>query len=121
MKLEQFNCKLCGHCCLNLVDAFRGCVSDTDLQRWRNAGREDLLAWVDTIELGHDNRLHMVWVHPETGEEVDRCPWLLDMLDHKGHLCGIDAVKPDYCRDYPEHQPHAKSTGCPGYLTTKKN
>lgn len=115
MKPERFNCKLCGHCCLHLTDAYQGCVSDADLKRWQAAGRDDLLAWVETIDLGHDNFLHMVWVHPETRDNVDRCPWLLDMLDRRGHLCGIDAVKPDYCRDYPEHLQHAESTGCSGY------
>ncbi|HEX9777125.1 MAG TPA: YkgJ family cysteine cluster protein [Geopsychrobacteraceae bacterium] len=117
---QRFNCTLCGHCCLHLVDAYQGCVSDADLQRWQAAGREDLLAWVETLDLGHDNLLHMVWVHPETGDNVERCPWLLDMLGGQGHLCGIDAVKPDYCRAYPEHRRHAQDTGCSGYLSKRK-
>lgn len=117
MKPEQFNCKRCGHCCLNLSDAYRGCVSDADLKRWQDAGRKDLLVWVETINLSSNNQLHMVWVHPETGDDVDRCPWLLDLLDGKGHICGINAIKPDYCRNFPEHRQHAESTGCQGFVS----
>ena len=52
---------------------------------------------------------------PVTGDDVERCPWVLDKIEGKGHLCGIDSIKPDHCRAYPEHQKHAESTGCRGY------
>ncbi len=112
---QIFNCHCCGHCCLTLIDAYNGCITDADIARWKQAGREDLLDWVETLELAPGNRLHTAWVDPETGEDVERCPWLLDMIDHKGYLCGIDSIKPDHCRMYPEHQKHAQETGCPGY------
>ena len=35
--LSTFNCRRCGHCCLTLVDAYQGCVSDGDLERWRHS------------------------------------------------------------------------------------
>lgn len=112
---RQFSCRCCGHCCLALVDAYNGCVSDQDLQRWQQLGRDDLLEWVETLTLSPDNQLHMAWIDPETGQDVERCPWLLDKIDSSGYLCGIDKIKPDHCRDYPEHQRHAIATGCPGY------
>lgn len=114
----KFNCHCCGHCCLMLIDAYNGCVSDDDLQRWKLQGREDILAWIVTLDLGPGNQLHTAWVDPETGEDVERCPWLLDMLNNKGYLCGIESIKPDHCRAYPEHQKHAESTGCQGYNKT---
>jgi hypothetical protein len=112
---QTFNCLCCGHCCLNLIDAYNGCVSDTDLQRWQRLGRHDLLSRIKTLDLGPDNKLHTAWVDPETGDDVERCPWLLDRLDRAGFLCGIDDIKPEHCRDYPEHQDHAAATGCHGY------
>ncbi len=112
---RTFNCRGCGHCCLNLVDAYNGCVSDADLQRWRQLGRDDLTAWISTLELGPDNRLHLAWVDPHSGDDVERCPWLLERLDRRGYLCGIDAIKPDHCRAYPDHPEHAAATGCNGY------
>jgi len=113
--MPAFNCRRCGRCCLTLVDAYRGCVSDADLERWRQQGRDDLLAWVVTLELGPGNRLHTAWVDPASGDDVERCPWLHELADGSGYFCGIDAVKPDHCRDYPEHRRHAEATGCPGY------
>ncbi len=112
---SKFNCRCCGHCCLNLIDAYNGCVSDADLKRWQRFGRTDLTDWVKTLHLGPGNMLHTAWVDPLTGEDVERCPWLLDMLQQKGYLCGIEAIKPDHCRAYPEHENHATSTGCKGY------
>ena len=112
---ETFACTFCGQCCLNLVDAFNGWVSDADLARWRRLGRADLLARVSTLELGPGNRLHSAWIDGSTGEDVDRCPWLLERIDRPGFLCGIHDIKPDHCRRYPENQSHAQATGCPGY------
>jgi len=112
---STFNCRCCGQCYLTLIDAYNGCVSDEDLERWRQLGRDDILAWVTTLDLGPTNKLHMAWVDPESGDDVERCPWLIDRLDQKGHLCSIEKVKPDHCRAYPEHQRHAESTGCKAY------
>ena len=53
--------------------------------------------------------------NPETGDDVERCPWLLDKIDGSGHLCCIYTIKPDHCRNFPEHRQHAAATGCRGY------
>ena len=117
---HSFNCHGCGHCCLQLIDAYNGCVSDADLLRWQQLGRDDILAWVKTLELGPGNQLHTAWVVPDSGDDVERCPWLLDKIDRTGHLCGIDKIKPDHCRAYPEHRKHAAETGCNGYTPSEK-
>jgi Fe-S-cluster containining protein len=113
MRRKGFDCRRCGHCCLHLVDAYRGCVSDEDLSRWQAAGRDDLLAWIDTLDLGHGNRLHLAWIDPKSKEEVDRCPWLSEGPD--GFGCTIYEQRPDYCRNYPENPRHARGSGCPGF------
>jgi Fe-S-cluster containining protein len=105
---------MCGNCCLRLVDAYRGCVSDSDLELWREKERDDLMAWVSSLDLGRGNVLHLAWIDPETGEEVDRCPWLRDGAEGR-FLCGINDVKPQHCRDYPEHEKHGRESGCPGF------
>jgi Fe-S-cluster containining protein len=114
MSRRRFSCRRCGHCCLTLVDAYRGCVSDADLERWRRAGRTDLLARVETLDLGPGNRLHLAWHDPATGEEVERCPWLVEDPVKGRFLCAIEEIKPDHCRAYPEHRRHGRATGCPG-------
>ena len=96
---STFNCRCCGQCCLTLIDAYNGCVSDEDLKRWRQSGRDDILAWVKTLDLGTTNKLHTAWVDPESGDDVERCPWLIDRLNQKGHLCGIEEIKPDHGSD----------------------
>lgn len=111
--VTPFHCQRCGHCCRTLIDAYNGVVSAADLKRWRRAGRSDLLARVETLELGPGNRLHLAWRDPLSGEEVERCPWLVEGAD--GCACAIEAIKPDHCRAYPEHRGHAEGTGCPGY------
>lgn len=115
MSRRAFSCRRCGHCCLNLVDAYRGCVSDTDLERWRKGGRRDILARIDSLDLGRGNILHTAWVDPETGEDVERCPWLSELPQGAGYFCSIETIKPEHCRNYPEHRKHAEGTGCPGY------
>lgn len=115
MDREGFSCRRCGHCCRNLVDAYRGCVSDADLSLWREAGRDDLLARVETLDLGHGNLLHLAWLDPQTGEEVERCPWLVEAVAGGGFVCSINEVKPEHCRNYPEHRKHARDSGCPGF------
>lgn len=111
---DGFHCRRCGHCCLTLVDAYRGALSEGDLERWRRAGRTDLLAWVQTLELGPGNVLHLAWVDPETGDDVDRCPWLVQDADGL-YGCSIEDLKPDHCRAFPDHRGHAAANGCPGY------
>ena len=115
--MTEFRCVRCGHCCINLVDAYRGCVSDADLVRWRQAGREDVLAFVETLDLGHGNLLHTAWVDPVTGDDVEACPWLERLPDDAGYACGIESLKPDHCRAYPEHRSHGLQTGCRGMAT----
>lgn len=117
---RKFKCRCCGNCCRNLADAYNGCVSDADLRRWRERGRSDLTSLVQTLDLGPGNRLHLAWIDPETGENVERCPWLLERPDGKGTLCAIEEVKPDHCRAYPEHRKHAAATGCAGYTRVEK-
>ena len=43
---------------------------------WHKAGREDILDWVDPIQLGNDHFVYDIWINPVTGDDVQRCPWL---------------------------------------------
>jgi Fe-S-cluster containining protein len=114
MKRNGFNCRQCGQCCLNLTDAFQACATEADIRRWEAAGRDDILAWVDTIAVG-DACVYDIWVNPKTGEDARRCPWLRKIPRTDRYACRIHDLKPDRCRLYPTSRRHAEKTGCPGF------
>jgi len=83
-------CLQCGQCC----EAFGGHLhaSPQDLIRWRERGRDDLLA--------RTNRLGWIWVDPDTKQLVDPCPHI-DRNDPEHFRCAIYPDRPDMCRAYP--------------------
>jgi len=117
MREIGFLCRQCGHCCINLSDAFSVCATVADIERWQAAGRDDILAWVDPIPVG-DAFVYDLWIDPETGDDVIRCPWLEKTPDTNRYVCRIHDLKPDQCREYPKSRRHADETGCPGYATS---
>lgn len=72
MTKTRFKCRQCGQCCLSLNDAFTTCATESDVQRWMTAGREDILAWVDPIAVG-DECVYDIWVNP-TKDRRGRSP-----------------------------------------------
>lgn len=83
-------CLECGGCC----ESFGGHLkaSARDLDRWRKAGRSDLLARV--------NRLGWLWVDPVTKRAQAPCPFIV-RIDRERARCAIYEQRPDICRDYP--------------------
>ena len=108
-EMEKFNCKQCGHCCMNLSDAYCNCVLDEDVDRWELEGRYDILKFVDQSSFCND-----IWINQETGEELGRCPWL-KRLPNKQYICRIHDTKPAHCRNYPHSKRHALTNGCKGF------
>lgn len=88
--VRESRCACCGSCC----EAFGGhlTASHQDLQRWRQQGRDDLLARV--------NRLGWIWINPQSGRPETRCPFIV-RTGASTSLCGINDTKPAICRDYP--------------------
>jgi Fe-S-cluster containining protein len=111
---DGFQCRQCGHCCIHVSGAFSACATVADIARWEAAGREDILAWVDRIEVG-DACVYDLWIDPETGEDVSQCPWLEQVPGTDRYVCRIHDLKPDHCRKYPTSRRHSEETGCPGF------
>ena len=103
-----FSCLQCGHCCLNL--GFELSATAGDVAVWEKHGRDDVLAWVDEVVAG----VYDIWIHPQTGEEVRRCPWLRKLPRQEKFICRIQDLKPEVCRNYPVSQEHGEMTGCKG-------
>ena len=108
-EMEKFSCKQCGHCCLNLSDAYCNSVLDEDVDRWKLENRYDILKFVDQSSFLND-----IWIDQETGEELGRCPWLKRLPNSK-YICRIHHTKPAHCRNYPHSKRHALTTGCKGF------
>ena len=83
-------CRGCGMCCEACGDTLA--AEGSDLARWRREGREDLLCRV-----GEGGAL---WIDPETGEDLDHCPFLVRTAPDEAR-CSIHDTKPDMCRAYP--------------------
>ncbi len=115
MPPNDFKCKQCGSCCLNLNDAFETCASEEDILIWEKEGRVDILEWVDPIPLGDDQFVYDIWISPKTGDGVPRCPWLRKLPKREKYICRIHEAKPQHCREYPRSRKHAEETGCRGF------
>jgi len=113
-EMEKFTCKQCGHCCKDLSDAYCNSVLEEDVRRWELEGRDDILKFVDQGSFFND-----IWINQETGEELDRCPWL-KRLSNKKYICRIHHTKPTHCRNYPHSKRHALTTGCKGFNPKSK-
>ena len=111
---KGFKCKQCGHCCLNLLDAFCTTADPEDIELWEKEGRDDILAWVVNVSTD-DFPVYDLWISPTTGEEVERCPWLRKLPNKNKYICRIHDVKPKHCKEYPRSRKHAKETGCKGF------
>jgi len=91
-KERAVTCLRCGTCCLANFIAF---VTDEDLSRWRQEGRQDILQVIE-----HD---HMMWVGDrilsvEDGHYAQGCPFLV--FEEGLWRCTIYETRPRVCRDY---------------------
>ncbi|MBC8462296.1 MAG: YkgJ family cysteine cluster protein [Deltaproteobacteria bacterium] len=106
-EMENFRCIQCGHCCLELSDAYSTNVYEEDMVRWEKERRWDILDYVVGTDL---------WISPRTGEDVTRCPWLRKLPNKNKYICRIHNTKPKQCRNYPKSKKHALRTGCRGFM-----
>jgi hypothetical protein len=109
-EMEKYQCIQCGHCCLDLYDAFCTSAYEEDLVRWEEEGRWDILDYIVWADL---------WISPRTGKEVNRCPWLRKLPNKDKYICRIHDTKPKHSRDYPKSKKHALRTGCKGFSLLK--
>jgi Fe-S-cluster containining protein len=91
-KDPEYTCQRCGKCCLADFMAY---AATEDQQRWRNEGRQDILAVIE--------REHAVWmgdhlVSSEDGHYLRGCPFLAWEEDHS--CCTIYETRPQICRNY---------------------
>ncbi len=111
-EMEKFKCVQCGHCCLDLSDAYQTSVPDSDVKRCKREQRFDILEWVGPFE-GMDE----IWISPKTGEYVNRCQWLRKLPKQNKYICRIHETKPEHCRNFPKSKRHTLDYVCEGFPT----
>lgn len=110
--MEQFVCARCGDCCRKL--GFSDQCFETDIQRWRRLGRDDIMERVGCSRGKDGAARYRIWIDPESGTLSETCPWLSENERTGEYYCRIQDIKPDICREYPFTRKHARMTGCSG-------
>ena len=110
--MERFVCARCGDCCRKL--GFSDQCFETDIQRWRTLGRDDIMARVGYSRGKDGTARYRIWIDPESGTLSETCLWLSESERAGAYYCRIQDIKPDICREYPFTRKHARMTGCTG-------
>ena len=42
-----------------------------------------------------------IWMNPDTGKQLEQCPWLRKLPDQSKYICAIYYDRPDDCKYYP--------------------
>ena len=83
-------CNQCGKCCENYSNGGLS-ASKSEIEYWE-AFRPDIFAYVSNGE---------IWIDPNTGKRIKRCPWLKHMPTENLYSCDIYSDRPDDCKHYP--------------------
>ena len=83
-------CNQCGKCCTKYSNG--GLSASTDEIALWAIFRPDIHCYV---------RAGKIWMDPDTGKQLERCPWLRKMPDQENYTCDIYYDRPDDCKYYP--------------------
>ena len=84
------NCNQCGKCCIRYGNG--GLSASTSEIEWWETNRPDIARYVS------DGK---IWTHPDTGQQLERCPWLERLPGQDKYTCSIYYDRPDDCKYYP--------------------
>lgn len=83
-------CNQCGKCCVKYA---KGRLSVTD---------EEVKVWeLFNPNIAHHVQNRKIWFDPDTGKQLDYCPWLRKDPKSNLHTCDIYFDRPDDCKYYP--------------------
>ena len=102
---EEFKCQRCGRCCKVFQQTLT--FEEEDLERWRcaggsrtvpsNLGPRPILDFVCFYGDGWGD----LWFHPETREDLLRCPFLRRIPKTNRYRCMVYPIRPEICRPFP--------------------
>jgi uncharacterized protein len=83
-------CNSCGKCCTKYSDGGLY-ASEEEIDYWQEH-RPDIFRFVSKGN---------IWMEPEGGQQLLRCPFLEKIPDQDKYLCAIYFDRPDDCKHYP--------------------
>ncbi|MCK4587096.1 MAG: YkgJ family cysteine cluster protein [Gammaproteobacteria bacterium] len=83
-------CNQCGKCCISYSNGGLS-ASASEIESWENS-RPDIARYVN------DGK---IWMDPDTGKQLELCPWLRKLPNENKYSCGIYYDRPDDCKFYP--------------------
>jgi len=83
-------CNQCGKCCENYSDGGLS-ASKSEIEYW-----EIFRPRIYNFVSGGN-----IWVDPDTGKQLKRCPWLRQIPNQDKYVCDIYYDRPDDCKHYP--------------------
>lgn len=88
------DCNQCGKCCIKYGDGALSATSE-EIEMWE-------LYQPHIYQYVKDND---IWFSPQTGEQLNRCPFLELASDHgkEKYTCSIYQHRPEDCRLYPSN------------------
>lgn len=84
------NCNQCGKCCINYSDGGLS-ATKSEIEFWE-IFRPEIFDYV---------RDGNIWMDPQSGKQLQRCPWLRKVDDDEKYTCDIYFDRPDDCKHYP--------------------
>jgi len=86
----MIECNQCGKCCTNYSNGGLS-ASTSEIEYWE-IHRPDIYKYV---------RDGNIWMDPESGKQIDLCPWLRKLPEQNRFICDIYLDRPEDCRTYP--------------------
>jgi len=84
------DCNQCGKCCIKYSNGGLS-VSARQVDYWLNY-RPEIYKYVNNGS---------IWMHPDTGKQIELCPWLRKVPGQNKYSCDIYFDRPDDCKFYP--------------------
>ena len=84
------DCNSCGKCCIKYSNGGLSASAD-EVALW-DLLRPDISRYVQNEK---------IWMDPDTGKQIELCPWLRKDPDQVQYSCDIYYDRPEDCRVYP--------------------
>ncbi|MCH7815165.1 MAG: YkgJ family cysteine cluster protein [Proteobacteria bacterium] len=94
-------CNQCGKCCTKYSNGGLS-ASASEIELW-DVFRPDISKYVDAGN---------IWISPDTGKQLELCPWLRKLPNQDKYLCAIYYDRPDDCKAYPVSIEQMVNDGC---------